>query len=78
MFAGDLVAEPGLNDVALPIAIVYLELNKFHLRVLVEQILQQIRRVVEREADMFDQSLLLKGEDEIPGADGLGVFDSAF
>ncbi|EJW99641.1 hypothetical protein EVA_12253, partial [gut metagenome] len=57
--AGHLVDLAGVDPGALPVEVVELELHELHLRVDGEDLVQQVRRVVEREAHVADESPLL-------------------
>ena len=52
-----LIAGPGLYPLALPVQVVDLELHEFHLRVLREDLVQQLGGAVEGEAGVLHQSL---------------------
>ena len=59
MLDSRLIAGPGLNPLAVPVQIVDLQLDKFQLRVLGQDFVQQRGVAVEGEAGAPDQALLL-------------------
>ena len=54
-----LIHRAGLDPFALPVEVVELDLYKFHLRVLCQDLVQQLRRVVEGKARVLDEPLRL-------------------
>ena len=59
VFFGHLIALAGLHPFAVPVQIVQLQLDKFHLGVFGQHLVQQIGMVMEGETDMLDQPLFL-------------------
>ena len=55
MLYSDFIASAGLNPLAFPVQIIDLQLNKFHLRMLRQDLIQQLGAAVERESGMFNQ-----------------------
>ena len=80
MLAGHLVAPAGLDVVVLPVRVVDLQLDELHLRVLGEQLVQHVGLVVEGEAHVLEQALLLHLQGVVPNAElvkGLGAVVAA-
>ena len=50
VLAGDFVAGTGLDGLAVPVNVIELELDKFHLRVLGQDFVEQFGAVMERKA----------------------------
>ena len=59
VFPGNLIALAGLDAFALPVHIVDLQLDKLHLRMVLQNMLQGVGGVVEGEADVLGPALVL-------------------
>ena len=70
----DLVAGPGLHDLAVPVEVVELELDVFHLRVLGQNVFEHRRAVVEGKTEVPDLSLLFELCGLLENAQLHGVF----
>ena len=80
VLAGHLVAPAGLDVVVLPVRVVDLQLDELHLRVLGKQLVQHVGLVVEGEAHVLEQALLLHLQGVVPNAElvkGLGAVVAA-
>lgn len=57
VFPKHLIQTSGLDQRIVPVSIVHLDLDNFNLRMLGENLVKQLRRSVEGETKVFDQSL---------------------
>ena len=69
MLPGHLITGPGCHAGAFPVSIVDLQLNKLGVRMLGQQLFQQLGTVVKREAPVLDMPLLLLFLYKVPNAE---------
>ena len=68
MLPADLIAFPGLYFVILKIHIIELDLNHFNFRMIGQNLIQSLRGIVERHAQMTDFSFLLQFQCDFKGS----------
>ena len=68
MLHTDFVAGSGLNVGILPVKIVYLKLYELSFRMICEDLVQDLRRIVEGDTGMFYKTFCLGIPDEVPYA----------
>jgi hypothetical protein len=77
VFCRDFIAGSGLDVFILPVGIVDLQLNELCIRMLRQQLIEEVRSVVEREAPVLYDPLFLQLADIIPETIVIVFFDIA-